>query len=184
MRRKLYHSTDKYKGFRYRCTNRYEGTRDCDMRIVKEEYIKEEFVKAVNEVIKNKKGIIDEAKKILDKLDNVDELKKELITEEEKMQEISIQVENLLNSNANGLKDQEKFNAEYKKLELAHTMVKTEAEALEKEIEYKTARKIKLECVIKAYKHSKIITEFSEDLWSGLLDKCLVFHDHIEFRWK
>ena len=46
------------------------------MRIVKEEYIKEEFVKAVNEVIKNKKGIIDEAKKILDKLDNVDELKK------------------------------------------------------------------------------------------------------------
>ena len=35
------------------------------MRIVKEEYIKEEFVKAVNEVIKNKKGIIDEAKKYL-----------------------------------------------------------------------------------------------------------------------
>ena len=51
----------------------------------KEEYIKEEFVKAVNEVIKNKKGIIDEAKKILDKLDNVDELKKELTKKEEKM---------------------------------------------------------------------------------------------------
>ena len=184
MRRKLYHSTDKYKGFRYRCANRYEGTRDCDMRIVKEEYIKEEFVKAVNEVIKNKKGIIDEAKKILDKLDNVDELKKELTKKEEKMQEISIQVDKLLNSNANRSQDQEKFNAEYKKLELEHTKVKNEAEALEKEIEYKTARKIKLECVIKAYKHSKIITEFSEDLWNGLLDKCLVFQDHIEFRWK
>ena len=90
------------------------------MRIVKEEYIKEEFVKAVNEVIKNKKCIIDEAKKILDKLDNVDELKKELAKKEEKMQEISIQVDKLLNSNANGLKDQEKFNEEYKKLELAH----------------------------------------------------------------
>ena len=66
----------------------------------------------------------------------------------------------------------------------SHTKVKTEAEALEKDIEYKTARKIKLECVIKAYKHSKIIPEFSEDLWNGLLDKCLVFKDHIEFRWK
>ena len=42
----------------------------------------------------------------------------------------------------------------------------------------------KLVCVIKAYKHSKIITEFSEDLWNGLLDKCLVFHDHVEFVWK
>ena len=90
------------------------------MRIVKEEYIKEEFVKAVNEVIKNKKGIIDEAKKILDKLDNVDELKKELAKKEEKMQEISIQVDKLLNSNANRSQDQEKFNEEYKKLELAH----------------------------------------------------------------
>ncbi len=48
LRRKLYHSNDKYRGFRYRCVNRYEGTRDCDMRIVKEEYIKEEFVKVVN----------------------------------------------------------------------------------------------------------------------------------------
>ena len=84
------------------------------MRIVKEEYIKEEFVKAVNEVIKNKKGIIDEAKKILNKLDNVDELKRELAKKEEKMQEISIQVDKLLNSNANRSQDQEKFNAEYK----------------------------------------------------------------------
>ena len=100
------------------------------------------------------------------------------------MQEISIQVDKLLNSNANGLKDQEKFNKEYKKLQLTHTKVKPEAEALEKEIEYKTVRKIKLECTVKAYKHSKIITEFSEDLWNGLLDKCLVFEDHIEFRWK
>ena len=68
--------------------------------------------------------------------------------------------------------------------ELKHTKVKTGAEALEKEIEYKTAQKIKLECVIKAYKHSKIITEFSDDLWNGLMDKCLVYKDHIEFRWK
>ena len=66
----------------------------------------------------------------------------------------------------------------------SHTKVKTEAEALEKDIEYKKARKNKLTCVIKAYKHSKIITEFSEDLWNGLLDKCLVYNDHIEFRWK
>ena len=97
---------------------------------------------------------------------------------------LSIQVDKLLNSNANRSQDQVKFNAEYKKLELEYTKVKNEAEALEKEIEYKTTRKIKLECVIKAYKHSKIITEFSEDLWNGLLDKCLVFKDHIEFRWK
>ena len=36
--------------------------------------------------------------------------------------------------------------------------------------------------IIKAYKHSKIITEFSEDLWNGLLDKYLVFQDHIEIK--
>ena len=76
------------------------------------------------------------------------------------------------------------FNEEYKKLEITHTKVKTEAEAHEKDIEYKTARKNKLTCVIKLYKHSKIITEFSDDLWNGLLYKCLVFHDHIKFRWK
>lgn len=60
----------------------------------------------------------------------------------------------LLNSNASWTQYQEKFNEEYKKLE----------------------------CVIKVYKHSKIITEFSEDLWNGLLDKYFVLEDHIEFR--
>ena len=48
------------------------------------------------------------------------------------MQEISIQVDKLLNSNANRSQDQEKFNAEYKKLDLEHTKVKTEAEALKR----------------------------------------------------
>ena len=48
--------------------------------------------------------------------------------------------------------DQAKFNEEYKKLEHTHTKVKNEAEVLEKEIEYKTAWKNKLMCVIKAYK--------------------------------
>lgn len=184
MRRKLYHSTDKYRGFRYRCTNRYEGSRDCDMRIIKEEYIKDEFVKAVNEVVKNKKGIIEEAKTILEKLNNTDELKIELLKKETKLQEISIKVDNLLKGNANKKQDQEKFNQQYNELEVEHIKIKTEAELLEREIEDKIARKIKLECVIKAYRHSKIITEFSEDLWNGLLDKCLVYVDHIEFRWK
>ena len=44
----------------------------------------------------------------------------EPIISKEKMQEISIQVDKLLNSNENGLKDQEKFNEEYKKLEITH----------------------------------------------------------------
>ena len=70
MRRVTVHSKDKYHGYRYRRVNRYAGSRDCDMRIVREEYIKEEFVKAVNEVIKNKKGIIEDAKAILKTLDN------------------------------------------------------------------------------------------------------------------
>ena len=45
MRRKLYHSTDKYKSFRYRCTNRYEGTRDCDMRIIKMVKLKQKHLR-------------------------------------------------------------------------------------------------------------------------------------------
>ena len=184
MRRKLYHSTDKYRGFRYRCTNRYEGTKDCDMRIVREEYIKDEFVKAVNEVIKNKKGIIEEAKAILETLNNTDKLKEDLYVKEKLMQDISIKVDKLLKSNSNRTQNQEKFNQQYNELEQEHTKVKAEAEALEKEIEEKTARKIKIECAIQAYKHSKVITEFSYDLWNGLLDKCLVFEDHIEFKWK
>lgn len=180
----IFGAFDKYRGHRYRCFNRYEGSRDCDMRIIKEEYIKDEFVKAVNEVIKNKKGIIEEAKTILETLNNTDQLKEELVKKETKLQEISIKVDNLLKGNANKKQDQEKFNKQYNELEAEHIKIKTEAELLEREIEDKIARKLKLECVIKAYRHSKIITEFSEDLWNGLLDKCLVYVDHIEFKWK
>ena len=100
------------------------------------------------------------------------------------MQDISIKVDKLLKSNSNRTQNQEKFNQQYNELEQEHTKVKAEAEALEKEIEEKIARKIKIECAIQAYKHSKVITEFSYDLWNGLLDKCLVFEDHIEFKWK
>lgn len=84
MRRVVVHSADKYRGHRYRCFNRYESTRECDIRIIKEEYIKDEFVKSVNEVIKNKKGIIEEAKAILESLNNIDELKEMLIKKYER----------------------------------------------------------------------------------------------------
>ena len=69
-------------------------------------------------------------------------------------------------------------------MEAEYTKIKTEAELLERKIEDKIARKLKLECVIKAYRHSKIVIEFSEDLWDGLLDKCIVYVDYIEFKWK
>ena len=121
---------------------------------------------------------------ILESLSNIDELKEKLMKKDAILQEISIKVDKLLKGNANKKQDQEKFNAEYNELETEHIKIKTEAELLEREIEDKIARKLKLECVIKAYRHSKIVTEFSEDLWNGLLDKCIVYVDHIEFKWK
>ena len=48
------------------------------------------------------------------------------------MQEISIQVDKLLNSNANGIKNQEKFNEEYKKLELEPQRLKMKQKHLRK----------------------------------------------------
>lgn len=184
LRRKLWHSNTKYRAFRYRCVNRYERTRDCDMRIIREEEIKSEFVKAVNEVIKNKKGIIEETRELLKSIDNVNELKIELANKTAEMQKISVKVDKLIKGNANKEKDQESYKAEYEELELKYNEAKIRAEAIEKEILDKNMRKIKIEGIISAYRHSKIITEFSEDLWNGLLDKCIVFRDHVEFTWK
>ena len=184
MRRKVYHSNDKYRGHRYRCVNRYEGTKDCDMRIVREEVVKEEFVNAVNELIKKKKSIIEETKTILESINNVDELKAKLKSKEEELQKISFEVDELLKRNSNRTQNQESYKEKYETLENKFNETKKETDSLSKEIEDKILRTYNLKNVIDAYKHSKIITEFSEELWNTLLDKCVVYEDQIEFIWK
>ena len=184
MTRKLIHSKDKYKRFVYRCFNRYSGSRDCDNRYVREEYIKDEFVKAVNKLLADKKDIIKELELIVAKLCNESELFKELNDKNKRMEDVSSEIEKLVNYNSNKISNQETYKMEYSKLESEYNMLRDSCIKIEDKIEDIGKRKIKLECDIENYKNAEVVKEFSEELWVTILEKALVYENEIKFVWK
>ena len=184
MTRKLIHSKDKYKRFVYRCVNRYAGSKNCDNRYVREEYIKEEFVKAVNKLLADKKDIIKELELIVKELSNTAELTKELNDKKKRMEELSSEIEKLVNTNSNAISNQETYKMEYSKLESEYNLLRGSCIKIEDKIEDIGKRKIKLECDIENYKNARAINKFSEELWVTILEKALVYGNEIKFVWK
>lgn len=84
MGRKTWHSNDNYRSIQYRCKNRYEGTKTCKNRNVREEVVMEEFVKALNEHIKDKKEFIKAREEQLKNVGNIDDIKAEITAFENK----------------------------------------------------------------------------------------------------
>jgi DNA invertase Pin-like site-specific DNA recombinase len=172
--RKVWHSTDQYRKYIWRCGAKYEKGTRCATPHVSEELIKDLFVQAVNWVIGYKDEIAascDEIKAIL--LDVVD-LDAECATVHEKMEKCYAERKKLIERNNRspeiGFANQDTLHAE-------------QHEALKKQ--YKKLRDERKRRVLSAGRIDSFcedliaqggsITEFDEGLWLSLVEKATVY---------
>jgi uncharacterized phage infection (PIP) family protein YhgE len=138
---------------------------------ITEDEIKAVFIKAVNQLITEKKEIISNLEMIMKTISDTSAL----ATERDKLRdELEIIVEmthNCVAENARKAQDQDEYQKKYNELVTRYETVKNRYDDLVYGIEQKKAQSEKIQQFIGAMKSQDgFITEFDEALWSTMVD--------------
>ena len=177
--RKIWHSTSKYSRFVYRCNGKYNKEHDkCQTPAITEDKIKEKFVIAYNQVMREKQRIIEDVNEIIKLLSDTSELDAKVIEFQNKMEVISGLVDKIIKENTRTAQDQVEFNRRYEELS---TQYESEKNALDKALEkraYMQAQEIKMKAYLEEIKKAdNYLPEWSNDVWMIMVEKAIVNRD-------
>ena len=177
--RKIWHSTSKYSRFVYRCNGKYNKEHDkCQTPALTEDKIKEKFVIAYNQVMREKQRIIEDVNEVIKLLSDTSELDARVIEFQNKMEVISGLVDKMIKENTRTAQDQVEFARKYEELS---TQYESEKNALDKALEkraYMQAQEIKMKAYLEEIKKAdNYLPEWSNDVWMLMVEKAIVNKD-------
>jgi DNA invertase Pin-like site-specific DNA recombinase len=177
--KKKWHSTSKYSRFVYRCNGKYNKEHDkCQTPALTEDKIKEKFVIAYNQVMREKQRIIEDVNEVIKLLSDTSELDARVIEFQNKMEVISGLVDKMIKENTRTAQNQVEFARKYEELS---TQYESEKNALDKALEkraYMQAQEIKMKAYLEEIKKAdNYLPEWSNDVWMIMVEKAIVNRD-------
>jgi len=177
--KKKWHSTSKYSRFVYRCNGKYNKEHDkCQTPALTEDKIKEKFVIAYNQVMREKQRIIEDVNEVIKLLSDTSELDARVIEFQNKMEVISGLVDKMIKENTRTAQNQVEFARKYEELS---TQYESEKNALDKALEkraYMQAQEIKMKAYLEEIKKAdNYLPEWSNDVWMLMVEKAIVNKD-------
>lgn len=175
---KTVHSADKYRSSVLRCNEKYKKDKKCVSPSVKEEDVEKSFIKAFNELGKNKIEVIEFLEKNITSLFNNEVLDKSIINKEAELLGIRKSIESLIEENSKNKQDQNEYQKHYKILEKNFYAIKREIDELTQEKKDKETRLSVIQLFIEKFKEMPtFITKFDSRTWNLVLDAAIVNKD-------
>lgn len=184
---KVWHSGTKYRSDVWRCNNKYKKKQTkCTTPTLKEKYLKELFVRAFNELFKDKNTIIMDFEEIKDVVFDTSELESEQVRLQIEINDIAKSVENCIALNAHVAQNQEEYRQHYDSLVKKYEAVSEELQKVSTEIQQRRVRCKLTEHFLDELKRQKgTITEFSQDLFNSTVESITVYSaEKIVFKFK
>src|SRR5574344_1343930 len=177
--KKKWHSTSKYSRFVYRCNGKYNKEHDkCQTPALTEDKIKEKFVIAYNQVMREKERIIEDVNEVIKLLSDTSELDDRVIEFQNKMEVISGLVDKIIKENTRTAQDQVEFNRRYDELSAQYESEKKDLDKTLEKRAYKQAQEIKMKAYLEEIKKAdNYLHEWSIDLWMLMVDSAIVNRD-------
>lgn len=184
---KVWHSNDKFRRIIWQCNNKYKNKdKHCTTPYLDENQIKERFTIAVNKLLASSASAIRACETALSATLDTSELEQKqqsLLTE---MQTHDSALRQLIHRNTTTAQDQNEYRKSYD--EIAQKF--SSAEEQKKLVDKKLSDLLKHRCIIENFirklkEQNGQISEFSENLWCGLLDYVTAYTDgRLVFRFK
>ena len=176
---KVWHSNTKYRSERWQCNNRFVNRQKgikCDTPYLTVEFIKQRFTEAFNKLGSRKDKVLKHCKEFIEILDNTLEIDELIIKQNDKVEMLSDLAEALVMENASTPQDQDAYRLKYANLEKEFYEAKNKLAELTNEKERKVAQIASINSFMKAYKKlPNIITEWSDKVWSAVIEKVIVY---------
>ena len=183
----MWHSNDKYRTYIWRCNNKYKRKGEkCSSPCFREDYIKELFVRAYNEMFKDKNSIIRDFEEIEEVVFDTSELEAEQTRLHIEINDIAKAVENCIALNAHVAQNQEEYRQHYDSLVKKYETVSEELQKVSTEIQLRKVRHTLMDHFLSELKKQKeTITEFSQDLLYSMVEEIRIYSkERIVFKFK
>ncbi|MCD8331725.1 MAG: recombinase family protein, partial [Oscillospiraceae bacterium] len=184
--KKVWHSTDKYKKYVYRCNNRCKDDKKCNAPTLTEDNIKEAFVSALNALIINRDSIADNLRLLVDDLEDTGAAEMRVKELETEVSVLDTEIKDLIEENAHRVQNQENYQIRYDVLASKFETAKQDYDTLEHQIARDRANvKILKQFIADLLNQNETVDEFDTRLWSSLVDFVTVYaKDDIQVTFK
>jgi DNA invertase Pin-like site-specific DNA recombinase len=175
---KLWHSNSKYKRTIYQCNQKFKNEEKCDTPHLYEEQIKAAFVTAVNKLLADKDSIIADFQEFKSVLFDTTALDKEQSELQSELAVAAELIQKCIAENARVALDQAEYQKRYDALSERYDKAKARLAEVEELLRQTKSRKEMFESFMKRLgRQDGLLTEFSEGLWTALLDFATVYKD-------
>ena len=170
---KVWHSTDKYRSVVWQCNNKFKANEKCTTPHLKEDVIKEVFIKALNKLVTDKGPALNMMNHLKAKIDDTAALEGKLEKAVTAFDEKMVLLQDYISKNA--ITEKELADGRYSELEKDYREALAEKEKLQDELTERRHRSLMIKRFIdEVISFDDLFTEFSEKLWLGLVDVIVV----------
>ena len=174
---KVWHSNDKYRRTIYRCNDKFKNY--CQTPHLTEDEtedeIKGDFVRAVNQLIRNKEEVISNIRLLKTSLSDTSALEKMRSELNIELNWLTEKVQELIAENARAVKNQDEYSEKYNALVNRYETDKGKYDQTCEEIQKRKVRGRQMDSFISEFQGQDLITEFDEKLWGSLVDFITVY---------
>ena len=183
---KVWHSNDKYRKVIWQCNNKFKNKEKCKTPHLTEEQMKEEFVKAFNNLISNKEEVIKDCENTALSLVNTENIDGKISKLQEESEIIVELMKSLIYENSRKVMNQDEYNKKYDSYTEKYEKIKSELSKLEDKKRDLKVRRDRIKLFIENLKsNDKLMNEFDEKLWYAMVNKVLVREDgKVEFKFR
>lgn len=173
--KKVWHSNDPYRREIWRCNNKFNGESKCGTPTLDTDTIKQLFLKAYNQLMKNRQQLIESCEVMRKAVNNCEKLDAEIENLSEEIKVVAELVNQCIKKNAASEQSQEEYTRKYNRLVKRYENAMARLKEVSAERENKNQRDRDLRTFIAALKENPlIIEEFDEELWICLLESATV----------
>ena len=140
--RKVWHSNDRYRREIWRCDSKYERKGHvCNSHHFTEKQLEAAAIKAINDILKDRKAIINETESVLSDLFDTSPLLEREAGLETRINEVSEKAKDLIGRNSRIAQNQDEYQEEYSRLSDEYHKLKEKLDAVEAVITDKETRR-------------------------------------------
>ena len=176
---KVWHSTSQYRRTIWQCNQKFKNDDKCQTPHLCEEDLKRAFVAAFNNLMSNKKAILDGYDEVIQTLTDNTALDAESARFHNESDIVFELIRKCVDENARTTLDQDDYQRHYNELAARYEVTKKRLSELGEQRLDRRAKHEKLVGFIATLaKRDGLLTEFDEELWNAMVDKVTVNGEH------
>ena len=172
---KVWHSTDKYRRFIWRCNNKFSKEHPCSTPTLDTETVQKAFIAAYNQLMQNRTQVIADCDLMRQILTDFDTLDAEISQQLEETQIIAELVKSAVNNNATTAQSQEAYLKQYESLTQRYEAATAKLDELQKERTLRDRQDKSMALFIRTLKKQpEVLDAWDDTIWTVMVEKAIV----------